>query len=215
MILMDEDRTTRPYPLVAVEELEQDYNPESLRYAITQCRNVIARVIADDDHSNQHIARVRILRYLDFQLSRGAKWADDDTDLMAFVMRNVLELLAWANFVSASDENAATFLQETDVDSKELLTRFVKISEPDIVPDDLLKAVEAITSKRVSLRRADDHEEFIWKFCSKLIHPTALMLGTTPEDIIKSRELHRFFGVAFIMYAWRIIFVFHFVKFTI
>ena len=34
------------------------------------CRDVLAKIIAQDSSSDQQIARVRILKYLDLQLSR-------------------------------------------------------------------------------------------------------------------------------------------------
>ena len=58
-----------PYHKQAVIDLAQDYNAEHFTSAIGEVRKVIAQVTAEDNTSDQQIARVRILRYLDLQLS--------------------------------------------------------------------------------------------------------------------------------------------------
>ena len=60
----------------------------------TICRDVVGRVIGDDDRSDQQRARVHILRYLDLLLSRTANWVELETDLMALVLRSQTE---WRN----------------------------------------------------------------------------------------------------------------------
>jgi hypothetical protein len=78
-----------PYPVLAVTDLANDYSPEHFRFAVGHCRDVIAKVTAEDNRSDQQIARVRILKFLDLQLSRAVRWVEDDADLMAGVMRNL------------------------------------------------------------------------------------------------------------------------------
>ena len=64
----------RPYHIQAIYDLKEAYDPDHFRYAIGECRKVIAQVMAEDNSSGQQIARVRILRYLDLQLSRAIRW---------------------------------------------------------------------------------------------------------------------------------------------
>src|ERR1039457_3435019 len=59
----------RPYHIQAIYDLRDNYSPEHFRSAVGECRKVIAQLIADDNTSNQQVARVHILRYLDLQLS--------------------------------------------------------------------------------------------------------------------------------------------------
>ena len=73
----------RPYHIQAIYDLKADYSSEHFRLAMGECRKVIAELIADDNSSDQQIARVHILRYLDLQLSRAVRWAEDEADLMA------------------------------------------------------------------------------------------------------------------------------------
>jgi hypothetical protein len=111
----------RPYHIQAFYDLQADYSPDHFRYAVGECRKVVAQLIADDDRSDQQIARVNILRYLDLQLSRAMAWADGEADLLAMVLRSEIELRGWAEFVSERPEQATTFLNdEVVIDAHEL-----------------------------------------------------------------------------------------------
>jgi hypothetical protein len=202
-----------PYPVIAINDLKEHYSVEHLRFAIQQCRNVVAQVIVEDNTSHQQIVRVNILRYLDLQLERASKWADDDTDLMAEVMRNLIELLFWAEYVSESMDNAERFRKESDVDSKELMERLVKAMNPELITDQIRELAAMDLGKRVPPKRADDQEEFIWKFCSKLIHPSSLIINN-PEMTIKAIPFRQFLAIRVVTFAWRIIYNFHNVNFT-
>jgi hypothetical protein len=75
----------RPYHIQAIYDLQTDYSTAHFRFAVGECRKVVAQLIAEDHSSDQQIARVNILRYLDLQLSRAMAWADGETDLLAVV----------------------------------------------------------------------------------------------------------------------------------
>ena len=109
----------RPYHIQAIYDLKADYSPEHFRFAIGECRKVIAQLIAEDNSSDQQVARVHILRYLDLQLSRAVRWAEDEADLMAVVLRSQIELRNWAEFVSTGPKEAAAFLHEVNIDIQE------------------------------------------------------------------------------------------------
>jgi hypothetical protein len=49
-----------PYHVQGIYDLEADYSPEHFRFVIGECREVIAQLIAEDQSSNQQIARVHI-----------------------------------------------------------------------------------------------------------------------------------------------------------
>ena len=85
------------------------------RVEIGHCREVIAKLVAEDNRSDQQRARYRILRYLDLQLARSVGWVDKEADLMAWVIRNLIELKFWAKFVSESGEKATQFLNESNL----------------------------------------------------------------------------------------------------
>jgi hypothetical protein len=103
----------RPYHIQAIYDLKADHSPDHFRFAIGECRRVIAQLVAEDNSSDQQVARVHILRYLDLQLSRAVRWVEDEADLMAIVLRSQIELRLWADFVSKGPREAADFLHET------------------------------------------------------------------------------------------------------
>ena len=88
-----------PYRIAAIKNLIAHYSADHFRFAIKQCRDVVGRVIADDDQSDQHRARVHILRYLDLLLFRAANWVELEADLMALLLRSQTELRFWAQFI--------------------------------------------------------------------------------------------------------------------
>lgn len=81
-----------PYPIQAIDNLKADYSPDHFRFAIGECRKVVAQLIAEDNSTSQQIARVKILRYLDLQLSRATRWIDEEADLLAIVLRSQIDL---------------------------------------------------------------------------------------------------------------------------
>jgi hypothetical protein len=88
---------------------------------------VIARLAAEDSRSDQQRARYRILRYLDLQLARSVSWVDKEADLMGWVMRNLIELKFWAKFVSKSEEKATRFVNESNIDLREVFERLKNV----------------------------------------------------------------------------------------
>ena len=176
--LMDAEKEF-PYPVLAVTDLANNYTPEHFRFAVGHCRDVIAKIIAEDNRSDQQIARVRILKYLDLQLSRAVRWIEEDADLMAGVMRSLIELKFWAHFISASSEKATQFLNEASLDARELYERLEKL----VPPDTYLFALPPIQGKRVTVAPSGAQESLIWKMCSKLIHPTSWVINNLEGTI--------------------------------
>lgn len=193
----------RPYHIQAIYDLKADYSVEHFRLSIGECRKIIAQVIAEDNSSDQQVARVHILRYLDLQLSRAVTWAEAEADLMAIVLRSEIELRSWAEFVSTSPNEAAAFLNEVNIDVQELHLKMDRAFPGALQPMPTL-----ISGKRVDLKRTDDEEEYLFKLCSKLIHPTALMLNH-PEVTITNPANKEYLAVEVLFYAWLIVSRFH------
>ena len=63
---------------------------------------------------------MHIHRYLNFQLARAIEWPDKEADLMAIVLRSQLDLRGWAEFVAKGPTEAAQFLNEVNIDIREL-----------------------------------------------------------------------------------------------
>jgi len=123
-----------PYPVQAVMELAGNFNREHFEYAITQCRNVISQVLAEGNSSEQQIARVRVLTYVNLQLARAVRWIDQEADLMALVLRSLIELRFWAHFVSQGNDKAKRFLEEANTDSKDIYERLLKAFPEETTP---------------------------------------------------------------------------------
>jgi len=193
-----------PYPVLAVTDLANNYSPGHFRFAVGHCRDVIAKVIAEDNRSDQQIARVRILKYLDLQLSRAVRWIEDDADLMAGVMRNLIELKFWAHFISESPEKATQFLNEASIDARELYEQLEKL----VPPDTYQLAMPLIQGKRVTVAQSGPPESFIWKICSKLIHPSSWVIND-PEGTTHNAYQRQVLATYILYYGWGIITMFH------
>jgi hypothetical protein len=193
----------RPYHIQAIYDLKADYSPDHFRFAIGECRRVIAQLVAENNSSEQQVARVHILRYLDLQLSRAIGWVEDEADLMAVVLRSQIELRLWADFVSKGSKEAADFLHEVNVDIQELHVKMDKA-----FPGSFQSLPVQVHGKRVDLKRTGDEEEYAFKLCSKLIHPTALMLNH-PEVTITNQANKEYLAVEVLFYAWLIVSRFH------
>jgi hypothetical protein len=198
----------KPYQVTALEDLAAAYSAAHFRYAINEVRKVIALVVAEDNRSSQQIARVRILRNLDLQLSRASKWAEDEADLMATILRTLIELRAWAKFVSKGEAEAKKFLDEATIDMREL---HEKMSEA--FPGELAPLPAKILGNRMSLGRENDIEDYNFKLCSKLIHPSSLSLNH-PEQTIQNREYREHLAKQVLYYGWRIVSRFHNIEWT-
>jgi hypothetical protein len=202
---MEEQEQQFLYQVTAVSDLAKNYSPAHFRFAIGHCRDVIAKVSAEDNRSDQQRARYRILRYLDLQLGRAADWVDQEADLMAWVMRNLIELQFWAKFVSESEENATQFLNESNVDLKEVAERLEKLRPGDAEP---MPELPPVSAKRVTVRPSGPQEELTWKTACKMIHPSSYVINDF-EGTVKNPLNNQFFALQILLYGWRAVSTFH------
>jgi hypothetical protein len=197
--------SSAPIIFEAIYDLQADFSTANFRAAIGECRKVVAQLVADDDSSDRQIARVNILRYLDLQLSRATGWADDETDLLAVVLRSEIELRGWAEFVSESPEQATRFLNDEVVIDAHELDQNMRKAFPGTALAVLPSAPKA---KRVAPPRIGETVDYDFKLCSKLIHPSALMLNH-PEMTIRNDDHKAYLSVEVLLYAWMIVTRFH------
>jgi hypothetical protein len=200
---MADQPSNQPYHIEAIEGLRDDFSVPRFRTEVEKCRNVIQKLVAEDTSSEQQIARVHILRYLDLLLERAILWADDKNDLMAIVLRGQIDLRAWAEYVSTGPEEASKFLHEVNIDIRELHEKLDKAYPGTIEP----LPVE-IKGKRASLNRVDEQEEYDYKLCSKLIHPSVLLLLHTSE-LLESNVYKERLCVEVLFRGWWIVDRFH------
>jgi hypothetical protein len=198
----------RPYHIQAIYDLREDYSAEHFRIAIGECRDVIAKVIAEDNRSDQQMARVKILRYLDRQLARAITWIDDDADLIAMVLRSQIELRFWTEYISTGSAETEKFLNEVNIDIQDLHAKMDKA-----YPGALEAMPPMPKGKRIDLTRVDDNEEYSFKLCSKLIHATALTINH-PEATIGNPAYREYMAVEVLFYSWWIVSRFHELNWT-
>src|ERR1039458_9094999 len=200
-----------PYHVMAISDLAKNYSAAAFQVEISHCREVIAELVAEDNRSDQQRARGRILRYLDLQLARSVGWVDKEADLMAWVMRNLIELKFWAKFVSESGEKATQFLNESNIDLREVAERLEELRPADAEPMPPLPPNS--DGKRVDVKRSSGQEELTWKTASKLIHPSSYVINGF-EDTIKNPANNQFFALQILMYGWGIVTLFHDIVWT-
>jgi hypothetical protein len=201
---MTEPGSEYPYHISAISELAKHYSAERFRYEIKVCRDVLKKLIAEDHRSDQQRARYRILRILDRQLYRAHFWVEYDADLLAWVMRNLIELKFWTTFVSESEANAIRFLSEVNNDMNELYLQMLK-AHPDDTPEmDFLPEI----AKRVRVEPSSGQESVTWKLASKLIHQSSWLINNY-ELVLTAQEHRQFFALQILQYGWGIITMFH------
>ena len=200
-----------PYHVMAISKLAKDYSAAAFQVEIGQCREVIAKLVAEDNRSDQQRARYRILRYLDLQLARSVGWVDKEADLMALVMRNLIELKFWAKFVSESEEKATQFVNESNIDLREVAEHLKRLMPVDA--ETMPHLPPHSDGKRVDVRRSGDQEELIWKMASKLIHPSSHVINGF-ENTMNDQANNQFFSLQILIYGWGIIAIFHDIVWT-
>ena len=200
-----------PYHVMAISKLAKDYSAAAFQVEIGQCREVIAKLVAEDNRSDQQRARYRILRYLDLQLARSVGWVDKEADLMALVMRNLIELKFWAKFVSESEEKATQFVNESNIDLREVAERLKRLMPVDA--ETMPHLPPHSDGKRVDVRRSGDQEELIWKMASKLIHPSS-HVSNGFENTMNDQANNQFFALQILICGWGIIAIFHDIVWT-
>ncbi len=171
---------------------------------MVDCLKKIAEVIAEDSGSDLQKSKYRILRYLDFQLARAACFIEADVDLMAAVMRNLIELRFWAKFVVESSENATQFLNEHDIDTKELAELLMKIPGEGSSWSEM----PSIEGKRVKVQQCGDMEKWTWKLCSKLIHPSSFMINQF-DHRLRDPVILRILALQVVQYGLEIVSIFN------
>lgn len=201
-----------PYHAMAVRDLAKNYSAETFQAEIGQCREVLAKLVAENNRSSQQRARYRILRYLDLQLARSVGWVDKEADLMAWVMRNLIELKFWAEFVSESEEKATQFVNESNIDLREVSERLKRLMPEDA--ETMPPLPPNSDGKRVKVRPSGDQEELTWTMASKLIHPSSHVINGF-ENTMNDRANNEFFALQILKYGWGIITIFHDIVWTV
>jgi hypothetical protein len=126
---------------------------------------------------------IRFLSYLDALATRFEQNVDAPLDLLAFVVRNLLEFSVLLPVVFESESNKTLFMNEAfRIDLADLRAKldatFTELGkEPSVggvVAEEELDWLPRSTTRLAGQRTAFD--SWLHKFCSKLMHPTAIMI---------------------------------------
>jgi hypothetical protein len=170
--------------------------------------------------SHEHEKSIRILiRYADLQVARVALWLEGPVDLLAYVTRNLLEWSLWCRLAGAAPNNIDVLINDCKADVVDVI-RFNPMFDPvlyssvfsiraNTVPQtaalerlweatsNLLQVFEddngrlPKTTQLAKLR--NEHEDWVFKECSKLLHPTAMSMLMLPNATEASLEQRRVF----------------------
>jgi hypothetical protein len=121
-------------------------------------------------------------------------------------LRSEIELRGWAELVSESLERATKFLNDDVVIDANELDQKIRQAFPGTPP--LPFATTGKLGKRQDPPRIGQTVDYDFKLCSKLIHPSALMLNH-PELTIRDEDNKAYLAVRVLFYAWVIVTRFH------
>jgi hypothetical protein len=157
---------------------------------------------ARDDE--QSVASKKLMQYLLAQFNKFGKFLDEDVDLLAVLVRNILELSLWCKYIKIDSNGANVLLHEYVTDIWEL----VKVAKVDDEPrmkaivspfgnvEEYFRAIQEIKSlpsKHTSMQRDELSQNLTFKYCSKLVHPTSFSVVQIPSDSPEAIEKIRDF----------------------
>jgi hypothetical protein len=93
-------------------DLASEFDIASFHIALGEWRMAINEVFRQPrPDTHRQIAKEKILQYLDIQLERASKCAAPEADLLAMIVRRLIELRFWTEYV-ADEEKARAFVYE-------------------------------------------------------------------------------------------------------
>lgn len=159
-----------------------EYTPEMTLAKIIELRNHLRDDLMPQATEREDAVFVtRFVSYLDTLATRFEQCVNAPLDLLAFVARNLLEFSVLLPIVFESQNNKALFMNEAfRIDTRDLQTRLdATFAEVGASPshEALIEDLEWLPHSNTRLAgRRDVFDSWFHKFCSKLIHPTAIMI---------------------------------------
>jgi len=170
--------------------------------------------------SHEYEKNIRMLiRYADLQATRVALWLDGPVDLLVYVTRNFLEWSLWCKFVGAAPENIEALMNDSKADvvdliklnpmfSPALYSSLFSVHENTVTQTVALERLWETTSQLLQSFEDDEgrlpkttqlaklrneHDNWVFKECSKLLHPTAMSMLMLPNATEADLEQRRVF----------------------
>jgi hypothetical protein len=121
---------------------------------------------------------------------------------MALVLRSLIELRGWTEFISKGPAEAARFLHEANIDLQDIHWKLVKS-----YPDRVEPLEQEVSGSHIKFTR-DVGDDIIFKICSKLIHPTSLLL-TKPQETLLDTEQRQTLAILVAEKGWHLLVMLH------
>ena len=186
--------------LMIASDLASEFDIAKFQAALGEWRVVISEVFRQPrPDTHRQIAKEKILRYLDLQFERAASWTAPEADLLALIVRRLIELRFWTKYVE-DEKQAEAFVYEAGIDARQVSEVFEK-AYPNGRP---VKAPEFPEGKRVILTRESEEEELLWKLSTKFVHSSSMAVIWAKDAKVNATYQHMF-SVQILIYGWRII----------
>ena len=199
--LMEMEDRAHVHPGVLIDDLESCFSVPHFLHVLAECRKTLAS-LPESDNSPMAEAKRRIILHVDRQLRKVIGSADLENDFLATILRNLMELRDWARFVASDEEQAERFVNESVIDVRELFELISVASDPEI--DAIRAAASHIQGKRKTFDRDSEQDKFFWKLCSKLIHPSSLVINNA-GILLQDPNIQKRLAVRIALLGWLIV----------
>jgi hypothetical protein len=177
-----------------------DYSPDKTALRIAELRSHLSEDLLTCAAGMYRGSYFRnFLVYLDLQAARFQDWVNAPLDLLALVVRTLLEFFLPIQQVFKTDETAIQYIDEMYLDHRDILVKLAK-TDPimrEVLAGELNRALE-YSGPRIAGPR-DGFDAYFYKFSSKFIHPTALsIMGREVLHSPERRITFCFFGLNYL-----------------
>jgi hypothetical protein len=138
---------------------------------------------------------LRFVQYLDRQAQLFEASLVGPIEHLTLATRNLLEFRSLLSQIFTNQKTRDQFIGEAHLDAAEVRARAERMGIPGHLIIDDVPEWHEIPDKHLLVMR-DKYDEYIFKVCSKRIHPTALSI--LADDCIPSRFMYYFFGLNYL-----------------
>jgi hypothetical protein len=160
-----------------------EYSTEKTIVQIRELRDHIANDLIPEACNRIDAQFIKsFVMYLDALALRFEQYVEAPLDILAFVTRNLLEFSLLLPVVFDSEHSKMLFLNEAfRIDTRDLSTRldamFIAIGEPSAPGAEEKPDLDWLPESNTRLTgQRGAFDSWFHKFCSKLMHPTAIMI---------------------------------------
>jgi hypothetical protein len=159
------------------------YTPEFVESLLDDILKLLDMYVAHAPETSSDpgiIAGRNIAMYLHMYVLRFRHWESTPCDALAWFTRNLMEMYSWVEHIVACSDHARSFLDEADIDQRELFEVHLRAHDSGengyekLVIDVARAMVDRIPGKRFRPEVADNR---LFKECSKYVHPSSWLIN--------------------------------------